>query len=96
MYDEVHANRVLYKGGPKPGNRYRQIVVVEKGTQQFELRVFEDDVVQTDPKFIAQSAAPEVYFHSTLNAALSDLEKRFQESVGAGWEPFNPHFPTGA
>jgi hypothetical protein len=54
MYSEVHANYVFYKAKPAAGNRYRQIAVVEKG--QFELRVFEGDVVQTDPEFIANSS----------------------------------------
>lgn len=86
MYSEVHANRVLYKAGPAPGNRYRQIAVIEKN--QFEVRIFEGGVVQVDPEFIANSSDAEIYFHPTLRDALADVEKEFADSVAAGWQPY--------
>jgi hypothetical protein len=67
MYSEVHLNRVLYNARPEPGHRYRQIVVVEK--EQFEVRIFEGDVVQRDPKFMANNSDAEMYFHPTLKSA---------------------------
>jgi hypothetical protein len=86
MYSEVHVNRVLYKRNPEPGNRYRQIAVVEK--QQFEVRIFQGDVIQTEPKFVAEGSDAEVYFHGTLKDAVDDAEKEFKESVASGWEPY--------
>ena len=91
MYSEVHENRVLYKSTAQPGNLYRQIVVVEK--EQFQVRVFEGEVVQTDPKFIAECSDAEVYFHTTLRAALDDVENEFRKSVAAGWTPYVPAMP---
>lgn len=85
MYSEVHANRVFYRNAPKAGHKYLQIAIVEK--EQFELRVFRGDVVQVNP-FLAPNSDAEVYFHPTLQAALSDLEKEYQASIAAGWIPF--------
>lgn len=86
MHSEVHKNRVLYKEDPQPGHRYRQIAVVEK--QQFEVRIFEGDVVQTDPQFIAQCPVPEISSHPSLQAALADADNEFRRSVQAGWVPY--------
>ncbi len=91
MYSEIHFNRVLYKSDPKPRNRYRQIVVEER--EQFEVRISKGDVAQTEPEF--RSTDAEVYFHSTLKAALADAEKEFQASVAAGWKPYTPQNPNG-
>jgi hypothetical protein len=51
MYSQVHANLVFYKHRPAAGHRYKNIAVIEK--EQFELRIFEGEVLQTDPNFIA-------------------------------------------
>jgi hypothetical protein len=91
MYSEVHANYAFYKSRPAAGNRYRQIAVIEK--EQFELRIFEGDVVQTDPKFIANSSDAELYFHPDLRSALNDAEKECKESVAAGWNPYDSSRP---
>ena len=88
MYGEIHANHVLYKTNPQPGNRYRQIVVVELG--QFEVRILGGDVIQPDPKFTANSDDAEVYFHSSLVSALADAEKELNASVKSGWIPYSP------
>lgn len=88
MYGEVHKNRVLYKEHAQPGHRYRQIAVIEK--EQFEIRIFEGDVVQNDPQFIAQCSDAEISFHPTLEPALADAEDEFQRSVAAGWTAFSP------
>lgn len=92
MYGQVHINLVLYKVDRKRGGAlptYRQIAVVEM--EQFQVRIFSGDVVQKDPKFIANSANAEVYFHPTLKAAVSDAESEFKQSVDSGeWLPYNP------
>jgi hypothetical protein len=89
MYSEVHANRVLYKQNPEPGQRYRQIAVIEG--ELFEVRIFSGDVIHTDPKFIAYSSEAEVHFHASLQPALADVDKEFNESVAAGWIPYTPN-----
>jgi hypothetical protein len=94
MYNEIHSNAVLYRPQVQVGGRYRQIVVVEK--EQFQIRIFEGDVEQLDPKFLADSTDAEIYFHPTLNAAVKDAEKEFQASVTEGWEPYNPHVAQSA
>lgn len=86
VYGQVHANRVLYRDNPQPGHRYRQIAVVEK--DQFEVRIFEGDVVQTEPQFVSESSDAEVHFHPTLNGALAQVEEEFRGSAGAGWVPY--------
>jgi hypothetical protein len=94
MDRHVHASHVLYKKqipGTKPA--YRQIAVVEEAGR-FETRVFEGEVVQTDPKFIAESFGAEVYTHTTLKEAQTDADSEFNQSVASGeWEPYHPAFP---
>ncbi len=93
MYGEIHANLVLYKTAPgiSAGRRFRQIAVVEKN--QFEVHLFEGDVVQLDPKFIAQASDAEVHFHPDLKSALKDANEEFQQSIENGWRPYDPHNP---
>jgi hypothetical protein len=86
MYGQVHENRVLYK--QEANNRYRQIVVVEM--RQFEVRIFEGDVIRRDPRFLANSASAEQYSHPNLSAALDDAEVEFRKSVEDGWIPYDP------
>jgi len=88
MFSQVHANRVLYKDDAKPGHRYRQITVVER--EEFELHIFEGDVVQTEPAFTTKNPDAEVYFHRDLQSALSDVEDEFGDSVASGWIPYTP------
>ena len=86
VYGDIHANRVLYNGKPKPGDRYRQIVAVEQ--QQFVVYVLEGEVVKPDPTFVANSEDAEAHFHPTLESALADVEKVFESSVSSGWAPY--------
>ena len=90
MYGELHLNLVAYKKQPSSSKPvYRQIAVVE--AEQFEVRIFSGDVVQQDPKFIAESSDAEVYFHRTLQAAIKDAEAEFQQSISSGeWQAYNP------
>jgi hypothetical protein len=61
--------------------------VVEK--EQFEVRIFEGNVVQHEPKFIAEGTDAEVYFHPNLKDAITDAEKEFTESFTDGWQAFH-------
>jgi hypothetical protein len=93
MYSEVHLNLVAYKK-QQPGSKpvFRQITVVER--EQFEVRIFSGDVVQKDPKFIAETSDAEVYFHPSLQGAIKDAESEFQQSVSSGeWQPYHPTLP---
>jgi hypothetical protein len=89
MYGEVHANRVFYKPRPSAGSRYKNIAIIEKG--QFEVRIFEGDVLQTDPQFIANSSDAEIYFHPNLQSAIADADKESQACKADGWVPYTPY-----
>jgi len=53
MLGEMHLNRVLYKMQPFAMKAiYRQIAVVEQ--EQFQVRIFQARVVQTNPKLIGK------------------------------------------
>ncbi len=86
MYTEVHANRVFYKSEPKPGHRYRQLVVVEK--EKYELRILEGEVKDVAPVFDVNSLDAEITLHNDLRSALSDLEAQCAEAVKQGWIPY--------
>jgi hypothetical protein len=88
MYNQVHSNAVLYRPQVQVGSRYRQIVIVEK--ENFEVRVFDGDVVQLEPQFLADSTDAVITFHPTLNEAIQDAEKEFRDSASEGWEPYDP------
>ncbi len=86
MYGEVHFNRVVYKR-QSPGSKpvYRQVAVVEGSNQfLFLVKIFVGEVVQTDPKFIAECLDAEVYYHSTLHHAVHDAQADVQESISSG------------
>jgi hypothetical protein len=90
MLGEVHLNLVLCKIPPfAMKTLYRQIAVVEQ--EQFQVRIFEGHVVQTDPKFIAERSNAEVHIHPTLKEALEDAESVFKQGIASErWEPYNP------
>jgi hypothetical protein len=89
MLGEVHLNRVLYKMKPFASKAlYRQIAVVEQ--EQFQVRIFEGRVVQTNPKIIAERSTGEVHTHATLKEALDDAESEYKKCVvSERWEPYN-------
>ena len=93
MLGEVHLNRVLCKIPPFAMKAlYRQIAVVEQ--EQFQVRIFEGRVVQTNPKVIAERSNAEVHTHPTLKEALDDAESQFKQSIASEkWEPYNPALP---
>jgi len=84
---------VAYKkqpSGSKPS--YRQVAVVE--LEQFQVKIFGGEVVQQDPKFIAECSDAEVYFHPILQAAINDAMAEFQQIVSSGeWQPYHPTLP---
>jgi len=86
MYGQIHANRVLYKKSPTPGNTYRQIVVAE--LEQFQVRVLGGEVIQPDPRFDATSEDAEIWFFPDLQSALDHADKELKASVAAGWIPY--------
>jgi cell division protein YceG involved in septum cleavage len=93
MLGEVHLNRALYKMRPFASKAlYRQIAVVEQ--EQFQVRIFEGRVVQTNPKIIAERSAAEVHTHATLKEALDDAEAEYKKCVvSERWEPYSPPSP---
>jgi hypothetical protein len=93
MLGELHLNRVLYKMRPFASKAlYRQVAVVEQ--EQFQVRIFEGRVVQTNPKLIAERSAAEVRTHATLKEALDDAESEYKKCiVSERWEPYDPPSP---
>jgi hypothetical protein len=66
--------------------------VVEQ--EQFQVRIFEGRVVQTNPKFIAERSNAEVHLYPTLKQALDDAASQFEQSIASEkWEPCNPALP---
>ncbi len=90
MQGEVHLNRVLCKIPPFAMKAlYRQIAVVEQ--DQFQVRIFEGRVAQTNPKLIAERSNAEVHIHPTLKDALEDAESEFQRCIATDrWELYDP------
>jgi hypothetical protein len=85
MKGEIHANLLLYKPSPMPGNRYRQIVVVE--SERFEVRILESEVFLPDPRLAASREDAEVRYHLDMKSALEDADKEFRLSEMSGWIP---------
>jgi hypothetical protein len=85
MFGHNHVNRVLYRTQPQQGHRYRQLMVWEK--EQFEVHMFEGDVIRNDSAFVGQSYDAQIYFHTTLEDALDDVEQEYEKSVSCGWVP---------
>lgn len=82
MYGQVHGNTVFYKDRPEAGHRYRQIVVVERN--QFEVRIFEGDVIQEAP-FDVDNPDAEIYLHADLKSAVADAKKEAADTAANGW-----------
>ena len=89
MYAEIHRHFVLFKNSLDSGHcRFRQIVVVERN--QFEVRVFESDIIELDPKFTDDGSGTEVQFLSTLSPAVLIAESEYKQSVRNGWRAYDP------
>ena len=89
MYSEIHRHLVLCKNLPDWAQScFRQIVVVER--EQFEVRVFESDVVQLDLKFTDEAAGAEIQCHVSLPLAILNAESEYKQSVRNGWRAYDP------
>ena len=93
----VHLNYVLYRPTvpPVPGRdpvplqlpEYKQIAVVEMPWREYELRVFEGNVTQVEPKFAAsRSDPPTILRFQTLQDATREARVQCAEAVLDGWE----------
>ena len=89
MYSESHRHLVVYK---KPSNStqplFRQIVVVER--ENFEVRVFESDMVQLDTKFILDVSNAEIHYEDLVEA-IQNAENKYKQSVRQNWRAFDPN-----
>jgi len=83
MRSEVHRHYVLYNGVPRVGTRYKDIAVVEQ--DQFEVRIFEGDVLQIQPEFTVKVSRSETHSHATLSLAIADAQKECETLEAAGW-----------
>jgi hypothetical protein len=88
MEGDVHFNRALSRANPAPGQRFRQIVIIERHGYQ-QLRIYEGDVILAESQFEARSDEAAVYLHNTLKQATFDAEMEFDDSVREGWIPYN-------
>jgi hypothetical protein len=87
MYGQVQYNCALYQVEAQPGHRYRQIAVVER--EQFELYVYEGEVLQTEP-WSSSSDTGYVRFYPTVKAALEEAERERDQSLKDGWKLYSP------
>jgi hypothetical protein len=60
-----------------------KIVVVE--LEQFQVRVLEGEVIQTEPQFTANNLGATGELHPGLQSALADADKEYTANVQAGW-----------
>ena len=87
MFGETHRHFVLFKARSESENfRYKQIVVIER--EQFEVRVFETDSINLNPKFSDECLQGEAY--SDLTSAVLGAEKQYKLSVRTGWRAVQP------
>ena len=84
MLNQVHYNRALYAAVPKPGSRFKQIVVVEK-EDRYEVRVFDGEVLRNDEEFAADNDVAALEINPTLSGARKEAEAILGEALGEGW-----------
>src|SRR5690349_20946225 len=90
MYAEIHRHLVMYKklsNSNKP--LFRQIVVVER--ENYEVRVFESDVVQLDKNLILDGSSAEFQLYEDLVEAIENAENKYKQSVRQNWRAFDPN-----
>ena len=68
--------------------RFPQIVVVER--EQFEVRIFESDILQLDREFSDDVSGADIQFHATLLLAVTNAESEYKQSVRKGWRAYDP------
>jgi hypothetical protein len=83
MTKRVLRNIVLYMETESSTRRYKQIGVLEG--QNYEVRVFEGEVLQEDPQFLAGCSDAEVSFLPSLRAALQEAESLRDQMMKEGW-----------
>ena len=83
MYNEIHANHVLHKKLPDFGDRYRQIIVIE--LTQFQVRIFEGDVILLSSQIVTGVHGSELQFHVDLGSALRQANYELEASLASGW-----------
>jgi hypothetical protein len=89
LRSEIHRHLVLYKDLPDSRlSLFRQIVVVER--EQFELRIFESDILRLDREFTDDASGGEIHFHATLRLAVLNAESEYKQSVRKGWRAYDP------
>jgi len=89
MHSEIHRHLVLYKDLPDSRrSRFRQIVVVER--EQFEVRIFESDILQLDREFTDDTSGAEIHLHAALPFAVLNAESEYKQSVRKGWRAYYP------
>ena len=81
MFGETHRHFVLFKARSKSENfRYKQIVVIER--EQFEVRVFETDSIDLNPRF---TDGLQYDAYSDVTSAVLGAEEQYKMSVRTGW-----------
>ena len=89
MHSEIHRHLLLYKDLPDSRrSRFRQIVVLER--EQFEVRIFESDILQLEREFSDDASVAEIQFHATLPLAVLSAESEYKQSVRKGWRAYDP------
>jgi hypothetical protein len=85
---KLHKNFVLYRDNPAPGEKYRQIAVIE-AEGRFQVRVFDGDVIRVEP-FDHENPDAAYFFHDKLSDAIQDAEQEFERAKAEGMTPYVP------
>ena len=73
----------MYKTNPGEACRYRQVAIVEDNG--FQLRIFEGNVLLTEPQFQTEMDEAEITFYANVKQAALEAELEVVDSVRAGW-----------
>jgi hypothetical protein len=77
---------VFHSEAPEPGHKYRQVVAHRSDDgSAFEVRIFQGDVIRTEPDFKGETADAEHYFHATEEAANKDADDERDRCLATGW-----------
>lgn len=58
--------------------------------EQFELRIFESDVLRLERELTGDASGVETQFHATLPLAVLNAESEYKQSVRKGWRAYDP------
>ena len=84
MVNEIHYNRAFYASVPEPGRAFRQIAILE-GPQNYEVVVFEGEVLRTEDEFKARVGSVQTQKTATIGAARTLAEEATRQSIKQGW-----------